>query len=478
MDYSWYGAGFVRWGFRGPTGDIIYAHKLINNNINYEAYMRSGNLPARYEINTFPKYAILTQSLGTTDSSLGISNYNEIPTSGVVWVHSENQSEYITYTGKGASATLSFALTSGSSVIIGTSTSGVTVGQFVSGNGIQSGTTVQSIVTNTSVTLSLPATFTSTQTLAFAPTLTGLVRGAPAVTQTVTQTANSAVVTTSNTINVRTGQYVVGTGIPSDTFVSSFVTNTSVTLTMAATSSTTQAMIFGQMGTGGPQSFSYSATVPIAVETHSPSFSPQISHCGSSVIMDGRYDDDKSFVFTQGMTTGLGVASGGAGQAVALQSYRIAPSVSNGLIGATLGTREIINRMQMVLRQIDLFSNGQFLVTLVLNGTPNIATPAWTSVGGSSLAQYINHTGNTIITGGETIYGFYLNTAGGASFTTTQQELALVRDMGTSILSGGQTSANVGIYPDGPDIVTIVARNIGTGGATVSTRLSWTEAQA
>ena len=478
MDYSWYGAGFVRWGFRGPTGDIIYAHKLINNNINYEAYMRSGNLPARYEINTFPKNAIITQTLGSTDATMGISNYNEIPASGVVWVHNETQSEFITYTGKGAAATLSFNLTSGSAVITGTSTTGVAVGQFVSGNGIQTGTTVQSVVTNTSVTLSLPATFTSTQTLAFAPTLTGLTRGAPGVTQTVTQTANSAIVTTSNTINVRSGQYVVGTGIPADTYVSSIVANTSVTLTQAATSSTTQAMIFAQMGTGGPQTFNYSATAPVAVETHSPAFSPQISHWGSSVIMDGRYDDDKSFVFTQGMTTGLGVAAAGAGQAVALQSYRIAPSVSNGILGATLGSREIINRMQMVLRQIDLFSNGQFLVTLVLNGTPNIATPSWTSVGGSSLAQYINHTGNTVISGGEVIYGFYLNTAGGLSFTTTQQELALVRDMGTSILSGGQTAANAGIYPDGPDVVTVVARNIGTGGATVSARMSWTEAQA
>ena len=54
MDYSWYGAGFVRWGFRALNGDIIYAHKIPNNNQNTEAYMRSGNLPARYEVNTIP----------------------------------------------------------------------------------------------------------------------------------------------------------------------------------------------------------------------------------------------------------------------------------------------------------------------------------------------------------------------------------------------------------------------------------------
>jgi hypothetical protein len=478
MDYSWYGAGFIRWGFRGPNGDIIYCHKLINNNVNYEAYMRSGNLPARYEINTFAKNAILAQNLGSTDSTVFVSDYNEFPSSGTLWIHNETQSEFVQYTGKGASASLSFSLTSGSPVITGASTSGVAVGQFVSGNGIASGSTVQSVVTNTSVTLSLPATFTSTQTLAFAPSFTGLTRGAPGVTQTVTQTANSAIVTTSNTVNVRPGQYVVGTGIPADTFVASFVANSSITLTEAATSTATQAMIFGQMGTGGPQAFTYSATAPVAVESHSPSFSPQISHWGSSIIMDGRYDDDKSFVFTQGMTSTLAFTSAGGGKTAALMSFRIAPSVSNGLAGTTLGTREIVNRMQMVLRQLDLFSSGQFLVTLVLNGTPNIATPAWTNVGGSSLAQYVNHSAVTTISGGETIYGFYLDTAGGANFTTTQQELSLVRDLGSSILGGGQSAINTAFYPDGPDVVTIVAQNIGASTASCAARLSWTEAQA
>jgi hypothetical protein len=478
IDYSWYGAGFIRWGFRGPTGDIIYCHKQANNNINYEAYMRSGNLPARYEVNTFSKSTILAASLGTSDTTISVADHLEFPTTGALWVHNQSASEFLTYTGKSGVASLSFAVTAGSTVITGTSTVGVIAGQYVVGNGIVSGTTVQSIVTNTSVTLSQPATFTATQTLTFGPTFTGLSRGAPGVTQTITQTANSAIVTASNTINVRVGQYVVGTGIPADTFVASVSTNTNIILTEAATSTATQAMIFGQMGTGGPQTFTYSNTAPVAVELHSPSFSPTISHWGTSVIMDGRYDDDKSFVFTQGMTTGLGVASAGGGRTVALQSFRIAPSVSNGVAGSVLGSRELINRMQMVLRQIDLFSNGQFLVTVVLNGQANIGTPSWTNVGGSSLAQYINHTGNTVISGGETIYGFYLNTAGGASFTTTQQDLVLVRDMGSSILGGGQNIANTAYFPDGPDIVTVCATNIGTGGATVSSRLSWTEAQA
>jgi hypothetical protein len=95
------------------------------------------------------------------------------------------------------------------------------------------------------------------------------------------------------------------------------------------------------------------------------------------------------------------------------------------------------------------------------------------------LAQYINHAPGTTVQGGEIIYGFYLNTVGGPGFTTTQQDLNLVRDLGTSILSGGSSPlSNVDIYPNGPDMVTLVATNIGGINANISSRISWTEAQA
>lgn len=59
MDYSWYGAGKVRFGFKGPDGKVTYVHEFIHNNKEVEAYMRSGNLPARYEIKNgaVPTYA-------------------------------------------------------------------------------------------------------------------------------------------------------------------------------------------------------------------------------------------------------------------------------------------------------------------------------------------------------------------------------------------------------------------------------------
>jgi len=59
MDYSWYGAGKVRFGFKGPDGHVMYVHEFIHNNKETEAYLRSGNLPARYEIKNgnAPTYA-------------------------------------------------------------------------------------------------------------------------------------------------------------------------------------------------------------------------------------------------------------------------------------------------------------------------------------------------------------------------------------------------------------------------------------
>jgi hypothetical protein len=59
IDYSWYGAGKVRFGFKGADGKVIYVHEFIHNNRETEAYMRSGNLPARYEIKNgaAPSYA-------------------------------------------------------------------------------------------------------------------------------------------------------------------------------------------------------------------------------------------------------------------------------------------------------------------------------------------------------------------------------------------------------------------------------------
>ena len=113
-----------------------------------------------------------------------------------------------------------------------------------------------------------------------------------------------------------------------------------------------------------------------------------------------------------------------------------------------------------------------------MNGIVSTSTPNWSAVGGSSLTQYAFHTVGTTISGGETVFGFYLNNSGASAGSTTQQDLSLVRDLGTSILSGGSASTGVGVYPDGPDVITVVAQNLSGTSGNLQARLSWTEAQA
>lgn len=68
IDYSWYGAGKVRFGFKDQHGKVQYVHEFVHGNFKTEAYMRSGNIPARYEIqnNGQPSYVPALAHWGTS----------------------------------------------------------------------------------------------------------------------------------------------------------------------------------------------------------------------------------------------------------------------------------------------------------------------------------------------------------------------------------------------------------------------------
>ena len=428
VDYSWYGAGFVRFGVRGPDGNVIYCHKLINNNVNYLAYMRSGNLPGRYETNTFSKTTFMTggaSGLGTslqpTDATVYVANTTGFPNSGTILVRTANNgglgysnTEYITYTG----------LTSNS--------------------------------------------------------FTGLIRGQAGNTAIFANTTLGSTTLTLNSGNTSTGvqigQMVFGPNVAPQTFVQSFVANTTITLNQAALGNTTSGSYFFAPLANVAQTFAYLATAQTAVELHAPQFSPEINHWGTSAIMDGGYTPDKAYIFTKGMTTPISVSQGSS---QALMSFRIAPSASNGVPSSQLGVREIINRMQMIPFENDMYANGSFLVSVTLNGTTSNTVENWTNVGGSSLSQYIFHTAGTTVTAntGETVFGFFLNSAQG-TYATTQQDLSQLLSLGHSILGGGSANAATNIYPNGPDVITFSVQNIDTAARSVVARYSWTEAQA
>jgi hypothetical protein len=358
IDYSWYGAGAIRFGFKNQRGEVFYCHRMAHANNETKAYMRSGNIAARYEVNTLTPITKLTATLNSSETGTAfVGSTTGFPPSGYAVITASGNTgaaiEYVSYSGK-----------------------------------------------------------TST-------TLTGLVRG----------------------LQNLTGPAGLTNG--------------------GGTTATT---------------FTYSPTAPVSVSIYSPLSSNIISHWGSAVIMDGKYDDDKSIVFAAGQQSAITNINPGA--TVPLLTIRIAPSVDNGITGI-LGQRDLINRMQLTLRTMSLFTTGTncaFFITLKLNGSLSGGTFA--AQGGSSLAQTAYHNGSQTITGGENVYGFY------AGPGVHDEDLYLVRDLGNSILGGGDSLTVPGgsgnnRYPDGPDILTVCATNV-TAVATnsINARISWSEAQA
>jgi len=597
IDYSWYGAGFIRWGIRATDGNIVYAHKLPNNNVNNEAYMRSGNIPARYESSTVPMFTSITASITGSDTTINVADTSKFPSAGTVVIRNNTVGyEYINYTGKTSTAF-----------------TGVTRGQ--AGN----------------------------SSLA------------------VTIAAGSNQGSVSSAAGLQIGQRIIPTSafngaFPEGTFISNIV-GTVITFSNAAILAN-PTVIAAPMGATSGQSFTYGASSPTAVEFAYPTYAPTISHWGTSVIMDGRFDDDKSLVFTYGQQNPVtippsnvvyaagGISGSAAGNTLtlsgsnttasitpgmlvtggsiaansyvtsivnstnftlnvnptgavsgpitltgnptkALLSIRLAPSVDNG-IGAGFGQRELINRMQLILKNLDIsiigatssnllvraylnsntFAgqqtilgvangtsillstaagsgsavtytttyphglnigdqvvvsgvtsstgyNGTYIVTAVpastqfqvastytttysTTGSPTvIGFKKWTNAAGdiygvltSSLAQIADYAPNATngglsgafsTVGGEVTGGYFANSTGSL-------DISNVRDLGNSVLggggigtpsySGGTGNNPGGIYPDGPDVLTLVVTNLSSVPLQVLGRIGWTEAQA
>jgi len=355
IDYSWYGAGFIRWGLRTAEGQITYVYQQTNNNAQFEAYMRTGNMAAHYESSGLNPITTLSSTLlSSNTTSMTVGDTSLFPPTGAVRLITATQTgaiEIINYTGKTATS------------------------------------------------------------------FTGLTRGV----------AGGSAATT----------------------------------------------------------FTYSATAPITVEHTDNDTACALSHWGSSVIMDGQFNDDKSLIFNFGTNTQLTLATSTI-QVTPIIAIRIAPSVDNGITGV-LGLKEIINRMQLQLIELGVVTSGPVLINLILNGYVSGGTwsqfTAPVSAGSlaysSSLAQIAVNTLNTgTLVGGESVAAAFTNTNG-----QTTLDLSQVRDLGNSILGGGTTNtvpnSYAGVYPDGPDILYVCATNVVTAATpTILARLSWKEAQA
>lgn len=101
VEYSWYGAGYVQWMIRGQTGEMVPAHRIPNNNRNNEAYMRSGNLPGRYEAINETAISSLNGAIDDSVTTITLRDATDYPTASVTYpVYVMIDSEIIKYSGK------------------------------------------------------------------------------------------------------------------------------------------------------------------------------------------------------------------------------------------------------------------------------------------------------------------------------------------------------------------------------------------
>jgi hypothetical protein len=551
IDYSWYGAGTIRYGFRGQGGKITWCHEISNNNINYAAYQRSGNLPGRYEaINEPTKFsklvaggtAVRGSNLLPNDTVMYVDNVDYWPVDGYIRIQDENYVEIAKYTSIGAynqtakgyamnlirrqpyvtyyagqayslngtyisatfrpdstipggsgSAQVSVQVISqecapvmshwGSSVIMDGGfdddasfifTAGMQRYLQVGGSGSVSATIVSRVRTSgvATITTSAPHSLLA----GYNATISG-VNDISTITYKQL-TGNTASLTTSVAHKHRAGQSVVITGVDA-------VFNGTWTIT--GTTSTT--ILFSRTSTNIP----FQAVTGTATATTS-------SYFNGTFLISAVSANTISYALSQSDETSSAVSPNGAivqtfgatQQARPLISLRVAPSVDNGT-GRNFGLRELSNNMQLKLYSVNILAQGQFLVEGILNAQSlnGVAIPtAWADnrVGSGSLAQIIYHDGTgtpgspvlsptNTVSGGDRVFAFYTDNGGGTNYSVTRIDLTKARDLGNSILNGDGSTACPG-FPNAPDILTIVATNLGSSAANISSVLAWTEAQA
>lgn len=436
IDYTWYGAGFIRWGLRGVKGDVTYAHKLPNNNVNTEAYMRSGNLPARYEINNNAPITVLSGTIDASQQSIPVSDTSKFPSSGTIVVRQVSLTQPTgTVTGvstSGGVATYTTSVTTG--IVAGTPIK--ITGLTGTGSAAFNGTfIVNSVSASTNFTVITSNTLAVALTLQTAPwtansytttieymnytgktstSFTGVTRARTGAAtngsaSTLTIAANTSVGTVSNASILQAGMRVVGSNaagilaIPENTFIVS-INGSTVTLNNAVTAAN-PSVYYVPMGAGTGQVFNNITTNPVEVELAYPTFSPAISHWGTSVIMDGRYDDDKSLLFTYGQQqqTQLGTFSG---------YFPLSEISGNGTITtySTADTTGLIAGNPIAITGSNITGyNGNFTIISVTPNTSftvaNTATGTATGTprgiatfGTPAVAQFATNTNGTTIT--------------------------------------------------------------------------------
>lgn len=485
IDYSWYGAGKIRYGVRAVSGGIIYFHEIPNNNTNTEAYMRSGNLPGRFEIQNRSNRTILTDAVVTNTSF----TYSVSAGSDTVTITSNSHGLAIGNTILfDFASTLSDGLYEVLSSSFGVNSFQIRLNAAVKDAASGSGT-FQRVITST-----------------VAPNFTIGVQDAryfpPVGRFVISNEYFSYSKVSANCTYSQSGNIITISGIGTSSGIAASAT-VNITFTSGTASSETYTVLASNLASTSFQVQSYyagttsgNATVYMntrltvtarnlfglttqinaskdnTVYSFNQNVAPALSHWGTSVIMDGLFDEDKSYLFTGASGT---VNFNNTLAAKPIVSIRLAPSADYG-IPRDWGVRSLINRSALTLKRVGVYTRGTgYLIELKINCTSsNFSSAAnWRSVGNGSLAQSMDHSVFTAaVSGGDTVFAFFAE-EGSGRFAVTDKEIDFIRELGNSILGGALQ------YPDGPDILTIFATPTiqVSNNADVRARLSWTESQ-
>lgn len=496
MDYAWYGAGKVRFGFKGVDGEVIYVHEFKHNNRENEAYLRSGNLPARYEILNLggPLFA---PSLAHWGTSIIMDGTFEDDNAYLFTA----PSKFLTYSGSAASVT---GETGGTYIYVNaTGTTGNTVSTqsniawtggpsvnttsetiTINNHGLTSGTLVKYNVAGGTIVSGLTnaayyyVNRVSANAIRLYTTYETSVAGLAAGRVDLTSGGTGAQTFQHTFRFVPTLTTVPGYG---DRIIHRFTTNSSGFAAIGNVPFGTPITATSISGRGTAYVYRVSAAT-------TPS---------GGAVVDFFFADDILYTATTSTNGPLGTTgfiATGTSQAIAhtlgsatsipsiipLISIRLSPSVDSGLTGA-LGDRDVINRMQMSLQTVGASTTHDIELRLVLNAQLN--NNSWVSQGIPSLSQILLHDNTDTVLNGINVFNFRASgnaptSSGLRTANTFSADISTILSLGNAILGGD------GVFPDGPDILTLAAVPLSTSGITVNSpfsvsgRITWNESQA
>jgi hypothetical protein len=447
IDYSWYGAGKIRFGFKTSEGQVQYVHEFVHNNVFYESYFRSGNLPTRYEVVTYdnPTYIPFLFHWGT--SVIMDGKYDDDR----AYLFTAT-SQALTIPGTTAKSFAASAVNATTN-LISIQGHGFSSGDLVQFEGISTagtrGVNTQNPIATTNLTAynKQPNLTNASVYTVYAPTANTLgLFGTTVGVDAVTGIAVSTVAQSANTVTVVSATHSLVTG--------DVVRITGLTQLGALTT------IYG------PVTVTNTTTFTIAVSTTATITTVADAAARIYELMDITSAGNTQYTYFIYPNGSLNNTSGPNYQP--LISLRLSPSVSSGLTGK-LGDRDVINRMQLRLQEVGVSTTQLCDVKLIINGRLNNLN--FQGVSSPSLTQVVNHTSQDTISGGTQIYNFRAAGNQGQEATNTV-DINDLFELSNSILGGDST------FPDGPDILTVCVARL-TGNATQSSaKLTWTEAQA